>query len=43
MVITGIPILQNQAVHLMLFTQQKSYHFYKRQISVRLERGSFAS
>ena len=25
-------ILQNQAVHLMLFTQQKSYHFYTIEI-----------
>ena len=30
--LTRMPILQNQAVHLMLFTQQKSYHFYTIEI-----------
>ena len=32
MVVNRMTILQNQAVHLMLFTQQKSYHFYTIEI-----------
>ena len=33
-------ILQNQAVHLMLFTQQKSYHFYTKEILFQTVKGA---